>query len=281
MQTVHTVADLRDILRPLREAGQRIAFVPTMGNLHEGHIELVRQAKGLAGQVVVSIFVNPMQFNDKRDFDAYPITIEEDNRKLDEVDANILFIPGSNEVYPEGMERSTRVVVPGVSDILCGHYRPGHFVGVATVVAKLFNIVQPHVAIFGEKDYQQLLVIRRMVADLCMPIEIVGAKTIREPDGLAMSSRNSYLTAQERVLAPLLYRTLQAVSERLVRGEDDYRMIEAAAADALNRSGFKPEYVAIRRADDLEEPVKGDRRLIVLAAAWLGSARLIDNLLIK
>lgn len=280
MRIVHTVAALRDTLRLLREAGHRIAFVPTMGNLHDGHIQLVRQAKGLAGQVVVSIFVNPMQFNDKCDFDAYPVTIEEDMRKLDEINVDILFIPTRNEVYPGGMERSTRVVVPGLSDILCGHYRPGHFAGVATVVAKLFNIVQPDVAVFGEKDYQQLLVIRRVVADLCMPIEIVGAKTVREPDGLAMSSRNGYLTVQERGLAPLLYRTLQDVSDRLARGEEDHRMIEAAAAGVLSKSGFKPEYVAVRRANDLEEPEKGDRKLIVLAAAWLGKARLIDNLLI-
>jgi len=280
MQTVHTVAALRDILRPLREAGHRVAFVPTMGNLHDGHIQLVRQAKDLAGQVVVSIFVNPTQFNDKRDLDAYPVTIEEDKRKLDEIDTDILFMPTTNEVYPEGMERSIRVVVPGLSDILCGHYRPGHFVGIATIVAKLFNIVQPDVAVFGEKDYQQLLVIRRMVADLCMPIKIIGVETVRELDGLAMSSRNSYLTAQERRVAPHLYRTLQDVSERLARGEVDYRMIEAAAAGVLGKSGFKPEYVAIRRAHDLEEPEKGDRKLIVLAAAWLGKARLIDNLLI-
>lgn len=278
MQTAHTVTELRDLLRPLREAGGRIAFVPTMGNLHEGHIRLVDQAGALAEHVVVSIFVNPLQFNDKRDFDAYPVTLEEDIGKLAENNVKILFNPGLEQIYPEGMERSTRVEVPGLSDILCGHHRPGHFVGVATVVAKLFNIVQPDVAVFGEKDYQQLLIIRRMVADLCMPVEIVGAETVREPDGLAMSSRNSYLSEEERKHAAVLHRTLQAARDRILEGDSDYSKIETFAAGELNKAGFRPDYVSIRRAADLGDVVEGEQDLVIVAAAWLGDARLIDNL---
>ncbi len=280
MQTAHTVSALRDILRPLREACQRIAFIPTMGNLHEGHLKLVAAAGSLAEQRVMSIFVNPLQFNDKQDFDAYPNTLEEDIDKLSHIGVDVVFIPDAGEIYPNGMERSTKVEVPGLSDILCGRFRPGHFTGVATVVAKLFHIVQPDAAVFGEKDYQQLLVIRRMVKDLCMPIEIAGVATVREHDGLALSSRNRYLTTDERGRAVMLYRTLQAARDRIAAGDTDYRGIERFATAALNAAGFKTEYVAVRRAQDLDEPEDNHGQLVILAAAWLGRARLIDNILL-
>lgn len=281
MQTVHTVTELRDMLRSLRKTGKRMAFVPTMGNLHDGHNRLIKQAHTLADYVVVSIFVNPLQFNDKRDFDTYPVTLEEDSNKLADVKVSILFNPEIDQIYPGGMERSTMIEVPGLSDILCGHFRPGHFGGVATVAAKLFNIVQPEVAVFGEKDYQQLLIIRRMVADLCLPIEIVGVETVREADGLAMSSRNSYLSQEERVRAPVLYRILQEARDRIRGGETDYRMIETDGMDKLSDAGFRVEYFSIRRAEDLENVSQDRHNLIILAAAWLGKARLIDNILIN
>jgi len=281
MQTVHTVTALRDTLGPLRSAGKRIAFVPTMGNLHDGHLQLVRQARHLAQHVIVSIFVNPLQFNDKQDFSAYPVTLAEDVCKLAENDVDILFHPGMEQIYPQGMEQSTRVEVPGLSDILCGHYRPGHFVGVTTVVARLFNIVQPDVAVFGEKDYQQLAIIRRMVADLCFPIDIASVATVRESDGLAMSSRNRYLSQEERSCAAQLYRTLQAARDHILQGDTDYRQVETTAMAALDKAGFRTEYVAIRHADDLRDAAAGERHLILLAAAWLGKTRLIDNLLIE
>jgi len=281
MQTVLTVTALREKLRPLREAGKQIAFVPTMGNLHEGHMRLIERAHALGDHVVVSIFVNPLQFNDKRDFDVYPRTLEEDTDKLAENGVEILFNPGLDQIYPQGMERSTKIEVPELSDILCGHFRPGHFVGVATVVATLFNIVQPDVAVFGEKDYQQLLIIRRMAADLCMPIDIVGIETVREPDGLAMSSRNRYLSGEERKCATGLYRTLQGARELILGGETDCRDIESFGMEELTKAGFRPEYFSIRQAKDLGEAVKGGQNLIILAAGWLGKARLIDNLLIN
>ena len=276
MQTVHTVTALRDLLGPLRGAGERIAFVPTMGNLHAGHLQLVRQARRLAEHVIVSIFVNPLQFNDKHDFSAYPVTLEEDVNKLTENDTEVLFNPRLEE-----MEQSTRVAVPGLSDILCGHYRPGHFVGVTTVVARLFNIVQPDVAVFGEKDYQQLIIIRRMVADLCFPIDIASVATVREADGLAMSSRNSHLSTEERLRATNLYRTLQQTRERILQGNADYGQLETSAMAALDKAGFRAEYVAIRRAQDLQEATEGEPHLVLLAAAWLGKTRLIDNLIIE
>jgi pantoate--beta-alanine ligase len=280
MQTFHTVTALRDMLRPLREAGKRIAFVPTMGNLHDGHIRLVVRARESADLVVASIFVNPLQFNDKRDFDAYPVTIEEDTNKLVDNDVDILFNPDVEQIYPGSMERSTRIEVLGLSQILCGQHRPGHFAGVATVVAKLFNIVQPDVAVFGNKDYQQLLIIRRMVENLCMPIDIVGVETVREPDGLAMSSRNGYLSVEERQRAPVLFGTLQEARDRILGGTT-FQMVEAFGTEELIKAGFRPEYFSIRRAVDLEDAIEGERDVVILAAAWLGKARLIDNLLIN
>ena len=277
MQTLHRIAALRTRLAAWRQAGARIALVPTMGNLHQGHIRLVEVAQTLADCRVASIFVNPMQFGPWEDFNSYPRTLEEDSHQLAQAGLDLLFAPSVAEVYPHGLENITRVEVPGLSQILCGASRPVHFAGVATVVTKLFNMVQPDVAVFGEKDWQQLLVIRRLMADLNMPAEIVGVPTVREGDGLAMSSRNGYLSAAERAVAPMLYATLRAAAERLRVGERDYQIIQQDAGAALEQAGFRPDYFAIRRADDLAKPVPGDTDLRILAAAWLGQTRLIDN----
>lgn len=252
-----------------------------MGNLHAGHLQLVERARGSARRVVVSIYVNPMQFGENEDLAGYPRTLEQDRAALEGRGVDLLFTPADGEVYPLGHWASTRVEVPGLSDILCGAHRPGHFIGVATVVCKLFNMVRPDVAVFGEKDYQQLLVIRRMTADLCLALDIVSVATVREADGLAMSSRNAYLSVQERRRVPLLYRVLCQARERIRGGERDYGAVEADARRALREAEFHPDYVSVRRAADLEVPGAEDRHLVVLAAAALGKARLIDNILVE
>jgi len=280
MQTVASIAEVRSLVSAWRAAGLRVAFVPTMGNLHAGHIHLVSEARKRADKVVASIFVNPLQFGPSEDFAAYPRTLAADQEKLAAAGCDLLFAPTEQVMYPLGRDGLSYVEVPGLSDILCGAFRPGHFRGVATVVSKLFNIVRPDVALFGEKDYQQLLVIRLMVRDLDMPVEIIGVPTVREADGLAMSSRNGYLGAGERRLATEVYATLQALAAEVRVGARDYADLEAAAVARLELAGFRPDYVSVRRAEDLAVPQAVDRRLVVLAAARLGATRLIDNLLI-
>lgn len=279
MHIVRTVNELRDCVRDWRGAGERIGFVPTMGNLHAGHLGLVEEVRAHAGRTVVSIFVNPTQFGPGEDFDRYPRTESEDATKLARAGADLLFLPGVEEMYPGGTDGATFVEVPRLSDRFCGASRPGHFRGVATVVARLFNLVQPDAAVFGMKDYQQLLVIRRMVRDLGFPVEVIGAATAREADGLAMSSRNQYLSAGERETAPRLYQVLRETAERL--GKAAGETLEDDAMRALAAAGFVPEYVAIRRAADLEPAAGEDRELVILAAARLGTTRLIDNLLLR
>ncbi len=278
MQTHQSINNLRRALAPWRESGKRIGLVPTMGNLHDGHLALVEKAQHHVDCVVVSIFVNPMQFGPSEDFASYPRTLEEDSIRLAEANVCLLFAPAVTEMYPQDHQNQAYVEVPGISDILCGASRPGHFRGVATVVNKLFNIVQPHVAVFGEKDYQQLQVIRRMTTDLCLPVEIVGLPTIREADGLAMSSRNQYLTAAERAAAPALYRTLQETAAALASGERDSAGLEAEANRRLRAAGFRPDYFTIRQAESLAPATGEETELVLLAAAQLGRARLIDNL---
>lgn len=278
MLKVESIQELRAIVQAWRRAGDRTAFVPTMGNLHAGHIELVRQARGLADRVVVSIFVNPLQFGVNEDFASYPRTLDEDRQQLGQVGTDLVFIPAVATVYPDGQEVQTRVLVPGLSGILCGASRPGHFEGVATVVCKLFNLVQPDLAVFGEKDFQQLSIIRRMVRDLCLPIEILGVPTVREVDGLAMSSRNGYLTPSERRQAPALYRVLRGLAERVRAGDRDFPRLEWEGIEALTAEGFRPDYLSLRRIEDLQPPGVDDQRLVLLAAAFLGRTRLIDNL---
>lgn len=277
MERIERLDPLRRRIAEWRRDGQRIAFVPTMGNLHPGHIALVREAGAHAGPVVASIFVNPLQFGPNEDLAAYPRTPERDAEMLADAGCDLLFTPAVETMYPRGQADQTRVEVPGISDLLCGASRPGHFSGVATVVCKLFNMVQPDVALFGEKDFQQLLVIRRLVADLDMPIEILGVATVREADGLAMSSRNGYLSLGERLIAPELYRVLKAAGAALARGIAAAQ-VEQEGMRALSAAGFRPDYVSVRRASDLAGPSRTDRDLVVLAAAYLGKARLIDNI---
>lgn len=275
MKRITQVAGLRSAVQAF---GGRVALVPTMGNLHRGHLTLVRRAKEVADHVVVSIFVNPLQFDRREDLEAYPRTLEADTALLEAEGVDLLFAPGVESIYPEGMTVHTRVEVPVVSENFCGASRPGHFVGVATIVCKLFNMVQPQVALFGKKDYQQLLVIRKMVQDLAMPVEIIGVPTVREADGLAMSSRNNYLSEAERRQAPALYRALRHTADRLRTGRQDFGDLEALAVREIEAAGLKSDYFSIRRAADLGEPGEAEHNLVILAAAFLGKARLIDNL---
>ncbi len=278
MQLVSTVAEVRERVRGWRDAGERIAFVPTMGNLHSGHISLIELAREHGDRFIASIFVNPMQFGPNEDFNHYPRTPTRDAQMLEQAGCDLMFQPDVEEMYPAGTGIATRVDVPGLSTILCGEFRPGHFEGVATVVAKLFNIVQPDVAVFGEKDFQQLSVIRRMVADLCLPVRVVGAPTMREVDGLAMSSRNQYLDAGERSRAPMLNAELRVAAAAIASGVTDFAALETASAGRLAGAGFRIDYFSVRRAADLQLPGHGDRELVVLVAARIGKARLIDNL---
>jgi len=277
MERTSDLEGLRTRVASWRRVAERVAFVPTMGNLHEGHLALVREALRHAPRVVVSIFVNPLQFGPAEDFGSYPRTLERDASMLSSAGCGLLFHPEVETMYPRGQLGQTRVEVPGISDLLCGASRPGHFVGVATVVCKLLNMVQPDLALFGEKDFQQLLVIRRMADDLAIPVEILGVPTVREPDGLAMSSRNRYLSAGERVIAPALYRILGATAAALQRGRHPGD-VEDEALRALTAAGLRPDYVSVRRAADLAPPAVEDKDLVVLAAAHLGRARLVDNL---
>jgi pantoate--beta-alanine ligase len=278
MRVLVGVDEVRRAASDARRGGGRVALVPTMGNLHAGHLALVDRARALADVVAVSLFVNPLQFPPGEDFDAYPRTPEADAALLRGAGVALLWTPTVADLYPRGLADTTRVEVPGLSDILCGASRPGHFVGVATVVTILLNVVRPEVAVFGEKDYQQLLVIRRLVRDLQVPVEIASVATVREPDGLAMSSRNRYLTPAERGRAPALYRVLRRAAGALAAGERDLARIEADGRAALSAAGLAPDYVAVRRAADLGPPGPDDRDLVVLGAARLGRARLIDNL---
>ncbi|VAX07628.1 Pantoate--beta-alanine ligase [hydrothermal vent metagenome] len=278
MKVVETVKGLRQQVTGWRNAGELVALVPTMGNLHLGHLELVTQARQQADRVVVTIFINPMQFGEGEDFSSYPRTLEQDCAQLVKVGADLLFNPSVDEVYPHGQEQQTVVTVPLFSAILCGATRPDHFAGVATVVCKLLNMVQADLALFGEKDFQQLLVIRRMAEDLCIPIEIVGVPTVREENGLAMSSRNGYLTPKERGRAPLLYRILNETAAAIEADVSDFTALEQEGERRLTESGFIPDYYSIRRAADLSEPDRDEQYLVILAAARLGHTRLIDNL---
>jgi pantoate--beta-alanine ligase len=278
LDTVTTIAAVREHLQAWRREGLRVAFVPTMGNLHAGHVSLIDTARRHGDRFVASIFVNPMQFGPNEDWAHYPRTPGEDERMLADAGCSLMFIPDVTEIYPNGSERVTRIEVPGLSRILDGEFRPGHFEGVSTIVAKLFHIVEPDVAVFGEKDFQQLTVIRRMVADLCMPVRIIGAPTLRDPDGLAMSSRNQYLTAAERALAPQIYVALQAAAARVRAGDVDFASIERAGFHELERTGFRPDYFSVRKAEDLSSATPETRELVILTAARLGKARLIDNL---
>lgn len=278
MKTVARTRELHDIVASWKRAGERVALVPTMGNLHAGHADLVRKARDSAQRVVVSIFVNPLQFGPNEDFAQYPRTPQEDATLLQGLGVDVLFAPEVQDMYPHGQSTTTRVQVPELSNILCGEFRPGHFDGVATVVTKLLNLAQPDIALFGQKDFQQLTIIRRAVADLCMPMSIVGVPTVREADGLAMSSRNRYLTAADRAAAPRIYAELTRARDAIAAGERNYTRLEQAGRAALEQGGFKPDYFAIRDAATLQSPGADSRELVVLTAARIGKARLIDNI---
>ena len=278
MNTVKTVRELRAAVAQARAEGKQIGFVPTMGNLHAGHAALVEKAAQRADFVVASIFVNPLQFGPNEDLDSYPRTLAADQEKLFEAGCNLLFTPDVEEMYPHGMAGQTRVSVAGVSEGLCGASRPGHFEGVATVVTKLFNQVQPDLAIFGQKDFQQLAVIRTLVRDLNMPIQIIGEPTVRAEDGLALSSRNGYLNAEQRAAAPVLYRSLTQMAEAIRQGERDYPALIAVAQAQQLAAGFRPDYLEVRESNSLRPATADDRQLVILVAAFIGSTRLIDNL---
>ncbi|HEX6638981.1 MAG TPA: pantoate--beta-alanine ligase [Steroidobacteraceae bacterium] len=278
MRTATTIAQVRASVAAWHEQKLRVVFVPTMGNLHAGHKSLIEAARAHGDRFVASIFVNPMQFGPNEDFAHYPRTPTQDARMLEDAGCDLMFMPDVGEIYPNGADQATRVEVPGISDILCGEFRPGHFEGVATVVAKLFHIVDPDVAIFGEKDFQQLTVIRRMVADLCLRVAVVGAPTVRESDGLAMSSRNQYLDAEQRRLAPAIYRQLQQAVAALESGNRDFAGIEGAGRAALDGLGFRTDYFSVRDARTLAPARADTTHFVVLTASRLGKARLIDNL---
>lgn len=281
MEIFADILPLREQIKTWKREGKRIAFIPTMGNLHEGHLTLVRTAREHADIIVASIFVNPMQFNNVDDLTNYPRTIDEDIEKLTSENVDMLFTPTPEVMYPDGLDKQTVVDVPVISTILEGASRPGHFKGVSTVVAKLFNIVQPDVACFGEKDFQQLALIRQMVIDMAMDIDVVGVATVREMDGLAMSSRNNLLTLNERQRSPVLARTMRWISSQMRRGRNDYESLIEDASDQLRAAGLQPDEIFIRDARTLQEPTEETTQAVILMAAFLGQVRLIDNLVVE
>ncbi|WP_300002151.1 pantoate--beta-alanine ligase [uncultured Cedecea sp.] len=277
MLIIETLPLLRQQIRRFRQEGKRVALVPTMGNLHEGHLTLVEQAKARADIVIVSIFVNPMQFERQDDLARYPRTLQDDCEKLNRQKVDLVFTPAPKDIYPQGLDTQTTVDVPGISTILEGESRPGHFRGVSTIVSKLFNLVQPDIACFGEKDYQQLALIRKMVADMGYDIQIIGVPTVRAKDGLALSSRNGYLSASERKVAPGLNQVINSLAQSLLNGQRDLESMVQLANQELEQKGFRPDALDIRDADTLQPLSEKSQRAVILAAAWLGNARLIDN----
>jgi len=280
VHSIETVAELRQLVETWREAGDSIALVPTMGNLHAGHMSLVELAAAHAEHVIVSVFVNPTQFGPNEDFADYPRTPEKDVRRLSRAGVDVLFRPAVDEMYPGGTESATQVWVPELSEILCGNSRPGHFAGVASVVCRLFSLTSPDVAVFGQKDYQQLVVLRKMTSDLHLPIQILAGPTERADSGLALSSRNNFLSDTDKETGATIYAALTSVCEALKAGGGDIAALENEAIQVLRAAGLEPEYFAVRRAIDLAAPAAGDANLAVLAAARIGGVRLIDNMLV-
>lgn len=277
MHLFHHIRSLRAALQAVRGQGKTIGFVPTMGNLHAAHLALVEEAKRHCDIVVVSIFVNRLQFGLNEDWDKYPRTLEQDIDKLRSVACDMVFCPEEQEIYPNGMDSQTRVIVPSMANILCGASRPGHFEGVTTVVSKLFNIVQPDLVVFGLKDYQQLAIIRRMVEDLCVPVKIIAGDIVRERDGLAMSSRNGFIKAAERTRANQLYLSLEWIKARILAGEREFSALENTAKTQITEAGFKPDYITVCDSKTLNPAAHDDRQLTVLGSMYTESARLIDN----
>ena len=282
MKTLHTIAEIQSAVAACKAEGKKVGFVPTMGNLHGGHLTLVEKAKELCDVVVVSIYVNPLQFGPNEDYDSYPRTMEQDQALLIEHGVDLLFTAQTTEIYPEGSEHHTHVSVDILDGMHCGKSRPGFFTGIATVVTKLFNIVRPDVAVFGEKDFQQLTIIRKMVRDMCMPVEIIGAAIAREETGLAKSSRNGYLTTEERTeIAPALYQCLTSARDAILNGERDFDLLRRDAFAKMAQAGFKPDYFNICSTTTLLPAAAEDQSLVILAAGYLGKARLIDNMTVE
>lgn len=277
MQVFHHIQGLRAALAKARLSGKRVGFVPTMGNLHEAHLALVKIAKAQCDLVVASIFVNRLQFGLNEDWDKYPRTLVADTQKLRDVDCDFLFCPEEKEIYPNGMDEQTRVIVPSMANVLCGASRPGHFEGVTTVVTKLFSIVQPELAVFGLKDYQQLAIIRRMTEDLCIPIEIVAGDIVREVDGLAMSSRNGFILESERPRANVLNQVLNEIAAQIRSGERHFAELEHTAKNQIKNAGFRPDYVTVCNSKNLNPAADDDLQLTILGAMYTQGARLIDN----
>ncbi|WP_188149702.1 pantoate--beta-alanine ligase [Teredinibacter waterburyi] len=277
MQIFHHVSSVRAAIRQARSEGKGVGFVPTMGNLHAAHLALVEIAKQHCDIVIASIFVNRLQFGLNEDWDRYPRTLQQDSAKLEAISCDFLFCPDEAEIYPNGMDAQTRVIVPSMASVLCGASRPGHFEGVTTVVTKLFNIVQPDVAVFGVKDYQQLAIIRRMVEDLCIPVEIIAGDIVREADGLAMSSRNGFITAEERPRANQLQATLCWIEGQILAGERDFVQLELEAKRQIENAGFRPDYVSVCNSKTLEPAAHDDLSITLLGAMYTKAARLIDN----
>ena len=279
MEIIFDLKGLRDAVSGWKNGGNSIALVPTMGNLHLGHLSLIEGAKDRADRTVVSIFVNPIQFGYGEDYELYPSTLEQDLDILSGANVDLVFAPNLSELYPAGIEADTRITVPEISDILCGEFRPGHFSGVATVVMKLFINVQPDYAFFGEKDYQQTLVIKRMVSDLLLPVEVLTLPIIREENGLAMSSRNEYLNKSQKQLSSEIYKAIEKAATMVRAGVNSFEKIEKNSSNLLEELGFKVEYFSIRRRQDLKLVTDSiDESLVILVAAWIGGTRLIDNL---
>ncbi|WP_457934067.1 pantoate--beta-alanine ligase [Pseudoalteromonas sp. SCSIO 43210] len=281
MQSITEIKSLRSQIKAWRQAGLSVALVPTMGNLHRGHFSLVEKAKTLADKVVVSIFVNPMQFGANEDLDNYPRTLNEDKQGLAELETDIVFTPSVETIYPNGLGAQSFVDVPDISLGYCGGSRPGHFRGVATIVTKLFNLVQPDYACFGEKDFQQLQVIKTMTRDLSIPVEVIGVPTMREVSGLAMSSRNGYLSEEQKTTATVLFKTLNTCAEQLKSGEKDFVKLESLAKQSLEQAGLKPDYFEIAQQDTLKTATLKDTKFVILAAAYFGNVRLIDNIQVE
>ncbi|GEA09587.1 pantothenate synthetase [Alteromonas sp. KUL42] len=278
MKVVDSIASLRALIGEWKRQGSSVGFVPTMGNLHDGHLKLVKRAKAHNDKVIISIFVNPMQFGANEDLDAYPRTIEDDKAKLIGEGADAVFLPSVQDMYPAGLDVQTFVEVPGISDVLCGASRPGHFRGVATVVNKLFNMVQPDDAFFGEKDFQQLQVIRTMVRDLSMAVTVHGVPTEREASGLAMSSRNGYLSTEEKAKASLIYQAMQKMKLAIEQGDTNFADIENSAISELEKEGFKNDYIKVVNAQTFMPAAADDKQLVIVVALFMGTTRLIDNL---
>jgi len=281
MHVFHHIKSLRQALQQARSEGKRIGFVPTMGNLHQAHLELVKIAQSQADFVVASIFVNRLQFGLNEDWDRYPRTLDADCEKLRSVQCDVLFCPDEIEMYPNGMDHQAKVILPTMADVLCGASRPGHFTGVTTVVSKLFNIVQPDIAVFGLKDYQQLAIIRRMTEDLCFPVQLVPGPIVREADGLAMSSRNSFITAEERGRVIILHQSLLHMATAIEQGERDFKQLELQARAQIEAAGFRVDYVSICDSKSLQPAAHDDTSLRLLGAMYTQGARLIDNIALE